>query len=81
MEGEKQEISFAQLRDELDKGESALEEGGISLGRAVDIYEEGMLLAEEAGKRLSDTELRITRIKEKYENAIGEQHEIDGDHK
>lgn len=76
---EKQEFSFEQLMEELDKHVSELEGGGISLDRAVDIYEEGMLLAEEAGKRLSDTELRIIRIKEKYESAIGEQYKADRD--
>ena len=77
--GDKQEISFEQLMQKLDSCVSELEEGGLSLDRAVDIYEEGMLLAEEAGKRLSDTELRITRIREKYEGAIGGKQEIDTD--
>ena len=47
-----------------------LEKGGISLEGAAGIYEKGMTLAAEASKRLSEADLKITSIQEKYEQAI-----------
>ena len=64
------EITFEDLMGELENCVEQLEKGGISLERAAEIYEKGMTLAVEAGKRLSQAELKITSIQEKYEQAI-----------
>ena len=84
MENESQETSFEQLMDKLEECVSRLEKGGLSLILATEVYEEGMVLAAEAGRRLSETELRVTNIKAKYqemmersEDVIKDQHEED----
>ena len=84
MENESEEKSFEQLMDKLEECVSQLERGGLSLILATEVYEEGMVLAAEAGRRLSETELRVTNIKAKYqemversEDVIKDQHEED----
>ncbi len=56
--------------DQLENCVEQLEKGGISLEGAAGIYEKGMTLAAEASKRLSEADLKITSIQEKYEQAI-----------
>ncbi len=66
----KSELSFEDLMSQLENCVEQLEKGGISLEGAAEIYEKGMTLAVEAGKRLSEADLKITSIQEKYEQAI-----------
>tara|TARA_Y100000588_G_scaffold333377_1_gene372220 strand:- start:937 stop:1191 length:255 start_codon:yes stop_codon:yes gene_type:complete len=66
----KTELSFEDLMAQLENCVEQLEKGGISLEGAAEIYEKGMTLAVEAGKRLSQAELKITSIQEKYEQAL-----------
>jgi len=84
MENESEETSFEQLMDKLEECVSRLEKGGLSLNLATEVYGEGMALAAEAGRRLSETELKITNIKAKYqemmersENAMKDEPEED----
>ena len=64
------EITFEDLMGQLENCVEQLEKGGISLEGAAEIYEKGMILAAEASKRLSEADLKITSIQEKYEQAI-----------
>ena len=64
------ELSFEDLMGQLEHCVEELEKGGISLEGAAGIYEKGMTLAVEAGKRISEADLKITSIQEKYEQAI-----------
>jgi len=64
------EITFEDLMGQLENCVEQLEKGGISLEGAAEIYEKGMTLAAEASKRLSEADLKITSIQEKYEQAI-----------
>ena len=64
------EITFEDLMGQLEDCVEQLEKGGISLEGAAGIYEKGMTLAAEASKRLSEADLKITSIQEKYEQAI-----------
>ena len=84
MENESEETSFEQLMDKLEECVARLEKGGLSLNVATEVYEEGMAIAAEAGRRLSETELRVTNIKAKYqemversEDVIKDEHEED----
>ena len=74
----KSELSFEDLMSQLENCVEQLEKGGISLEGAAEIYEKGMTLAAEAGKRLSEADLKITSIQEKYEQAIEDGLETEG---
>ena len=63
-------LSFEEIMDELEKSVSDLENGKLPLTKASEVYEKGMKLAEEANKRLTDTEIRITDIKKAFEEKI-----------
>tara|TARA_B100000029_G_scaffold408968_1_gene410380 strand:+ start:355 stop:609 length:255 start_codon:yes stop_codon:yes gene_type:complete len=73
----KTELSFEDLMAQLENCVEQLEKGGISLEGAAEIYEKGMTLAVEAGKRLSQAELKITSIQEKYEQALEGNLDVD----
>ena len=73
----KTELSFEDLMAQLENCVEQLEKGGISLEGAAEIYEKGMTLAVEAGKRLSQAELKITSIQEKYEKALEGNLDVD----
>lgn len=63
-------LSFEEIMDELEKSVLDLENGKLPLNKASEVYEKGMKLAEEANKRLSDTEIKITDIKKAFEEKI-----------
>jgi len=67
---ELEKLSFEEIMDELEKSVSSLENGKLPLNEASEVYEKGMKLAEEANKRLSDTELKITEIKKAFEDKL-----------
>ena len=69
-ENELDTLSFEEIMDELEKSVSDLENGKLPLNKASEVYEKGMKLAEEANKRLSDTEIKITDIKKAFEEKI-----------
>ena len=70
LENELDALSFEEIMDELEKSVSDLENGKLPLHKASELYEKGMKLAEEANKRLSDTEIKITDIKKAFEEKI-----------
>ena len=72
------EITFEDLMGQLEDCVEQLEKGGISLEGAAGIYEKGMTLAAEASKRLSEADLKITSIQEKYEQAMESGLETEG---
>ena len=63
-------LTFEEIMEELEKSVSDLENGKLPLSKASEVYEKGMKLAEEANKRLSDTEIKITDIKKAFEEKI-----------
>ena len=76
MENESEETSFEQLMDKLEECVARLEKGGLSLIVATEVYEEGMAIAAEAGRRLSETELRVTNIKAKYQEMVERSEDV-----
>ncbi len=67
---ELEKLSFEEIMAELEKSVASLENGKLPLNEASEVYEKGMKLAEEANKRLSDTELKITEIKKAFEDKV-----------
>ena len=67
---ELEKLSFEEIMEELEKLVASLENGKLPLNEASEVYEKGMKLAEEANKRLSDTELKITEIKKAFEDKL-----------
>ncbi|MFL2756506.1 MAG: exodeoxyribonuclease VII small subunit [Dehalococcoidia bacterium] len=65
-----EDLTFERLMSDLEKCVMQLDEGGISLDKAAQIYEEAMKFASLASSRLSDAEIKITSIKEKYKKSI-----------
>ena len=68
---ELEKLSFEEIMSELEKSVTSLENGKLPLHEASEVYEKGMKLAEEANKRLAETELKITDIKKAFEDKIG----------
>ena len=62
-------LSFEDAYSRLEETVHALEEGGLTLAEATDLFEEGMRLARICNELLSSAELRITRL----QTAFGEQ--------
>ena len=67
---ELEKLSFEEIMEELEASVISLENGKLALNEASEVYEKGMKLAEEANKRLSETELKITEIKKAFEEKI-----------
>ena len=63
------DLSFEQALNRLDETVKALEEGGLALTDATQLYETGMKLARRCSEMLATAELRINRI----QTAFGEQ--------
>ena len=61
-ENELEHMSFEEIMDALEKSVSDLENGKLPLNEMTAVYENGMKLAEEASKKLADTELKVTDI-------------------
>ena len=55
-----EDLTFERLMSDLEKCVMQLDEGGISLDKAAQIYEEAMKFASLASSRLSDAEIKIT---------------------
>ena len=58
--------TFEELMQELETIVEKLEKGGLSLDDSTQIYEEGMKVAVEVTKRLTESELKISNIRERY---------------
>ena len=63
LEKEKKNESFEQLLSKLDDTVRKLEEGGLSLEDSTNLYEQGLKLARSCSQRISDAELKITKIR------------------
>ena len=61
--------SFEALFARLEEIAAQLEEGGAPLERSVDLYAEGMRLAERCQRLLADAEQRVEHLREAYERA------------
>ena len=59
-------MTFEQALGKLDETVRSLEAGGLPLGDATDLYEQGMKLAQLCTELLTAAELKITRIKTAY---------------
>ena len=57
-----QELTFEELMKDLEDCASTIEEGGLPLDEASNMYQRGMDLALEASRRLADQELSIKSI-------------------
>jgi exodeoxyribonuclease VII small subunit len=58
--------TFEAALQELEKVVSRLEDGGLGLDEAIDLYEQGMKLAALCQERLDKAELRISQLRESY---------------
>jgi|TARA_B110000263_G_C14989047_1_gene365142 exodeoxyribonuclease VII small subunit len=66
LEKEKKNESFEQLLSKLDDTVRKLEAGGLSLEDSTNLYEQGLKLARRCSQRISDAELKITKIRNEY---------------
>ena len=64
--------TFEELMQELEIIVEKLEKGGLSLDDSTQIYEEGMKVAVEVTKRLTESELKISNIRERYREIFDE---------
>lgn len=64
--------TFEELMQELETIVEKLEKGGLSLDDSTQIYEEGMKVAVEVTKRLTESELKISNIRERYREIFDE---------
>ena len=60
---EESERTYEEIVQALEDVLSELEDGGLPLDRAVDAYERGVTLSEQAQKLLTDAELRIETLR------------------
>jgi exodeoxyribonuclease VII small subunit len=58
--------SFEQLYARLESAVAKLETGGLPLEAAIDLYEQGMMLARQCQERLDAAELKITKLRETF---------------
>jgi exodeoxyribonuclease VII small subunit len=64
--------TFEELMQKLENCVSKLEEGGLSLDNSTQLYEDGMKLAVEVSRRLAESDLKITNIRERYHEIFAE---------
>ena len=68
-----QEPSFEEAYTRLGETVRALESGELTLEAATGLYEEGMLLVQLCNRRLSDAELRMTRLRDAHATEAGDE--------
>jgi len=66
MPKETRQESFEQLYARLESAVAKLEAGGLPLEAAIDLYEQGMMLARDCQERLDAAELKITKLREAF---------------
>ena len=59
----KKEQSFEEKLNRLEEISVLLEDEGIDLDKAIELYEEGLALSKECSERLKTAELRISELK------------------
>ncbi|MCY3558906.1 MAG: exodeoxyribonuclease VII small subunit [Chloroflexi bacterium] len=62
---ELEDRSYEELVEALEAVLSELENGGLPLDQAVDAYERGVRLSEQAERLLTEAELRIEQLRER----------------
>ena len=67
------QMSFEDMMAALEKYVSVLEKGGLSLDESSELYEKGMKIASEAGKKLTNSELKIRNIRENYKQTVSNE--------
>jgi exodeoxyribonuclease VII small subunit len=65
--------NLTEMLKDLEKISSYFEQEEIDIDECIKKYEEGVKLAAEIKSHLTAYELRITKIKEKYEAKIGDE--------
>ena len=60
--------TFEELYARLEQSVDQLEQGGLSLEKAIALYEDGMTLARQCQERLDAAEQKITRLRESFAN-------------
>ena len=67
--GEAADASFEELFARLEEITGLLEAGDLALARSVQLYEEGMRLAERCQQLLAGVEQRVEQLREAYDSA------------
>ncbi len=67
----KKEENFEAIYQRLEGTATRLEEGGLTLQESLDLYEEGMKLAQRCQELLQQAELKVTRLREAFTNGGG----------
>ena len=60
-------LSFEQAYQRLDELAESLDAGGLTLAEATARYEQGMILVQRCNKLLDQAELKITSLKDAYD--------------
>jgi exodeoxyribonuclease VII small subunit len=60
------EEGFEDVYRRLEGLVAKLEEGGLTLEQAIELYEEGMKMAQRCQAMLEETELRVTQLQEAF---------------
>ena len=63
-------LTFEQALTRLDDTVQALETGDLQLSEATRLYEVGMLLAQVCSQKLTEAEIRITKVQTAYGDQI-----------
>tara|TARA_Y100001934_G_C12107983_1_gene657127 strand:- start:32 stop:283 length:252 start_codon:yes stop_codon:yes gene_type:complete len=69
--------TFEELMQKLETIVEKLEKGGLSLEDSTLIYEEGMKVAVDVTKRLTESELKISNIRERYQEIFEEIEDVE----
>jgi len=69
--------TFEKLMQNLETIVEKLEKGGLSLEDSTQIYEEGMKVAVDVTKRLTESELKISNIRERYQEIFEEIEDVE----
>ena len=64
---ESEDQTYEEIVEALEVVLTELEDGGLPLDRALDAYERGVRLSEQAERLLTDAELRIEQLRERSE--------------
>ena len=72
----KEELSFEEAFGRLETAVKALEQGGLTLKEATNLFEEGMSLVSLCNKHLNATALKVTRIKKSFSKYIDTEQDL-----
>ena len=69
--------AFEDVYSRLEETVRSLEEGGLSLAEATELFQEGMRLAMECNELLSSAELRISQLQSDYDVNFNQLHDVE----